>query len=242
MLAKDSPLLVDLVDANLILYDHGIVDGLGHISVRDPDEPQTFWLSREIAPALVTADDLMQYGIDGEPLDPRGRNSYYERYIHSEIYRARPDVNSVAHSHAEESILFGATGIELRAMAHVHHFLWDVRTFEIRGLPDNPRGNLLVNSPALGAALAKTLGDGRVALMRGHGMVTVGTTIREAVHRSIYTVQNARLQRDAMLLGRPIAFLDDDEMKQQLAGFARGGYARSWALWVKEARAALGRT
>jgi HCOMODA/2-hydroxy-3-carboxy-muconic semialdehyde decarboxylase len=242
VIAKDSTLLVELVDANLILFHQKIVDGLGHISVRDPDDPALFWMSREIAPGLVTADDLLQYRVsDGEPVNDGGRRSYFERFIHSEILKVRPDVNSVAHSHAEEAILFGATGIELHAFAHVHAFLWDVRNFEIRGLPANPKGNLLVNSTALGAALAKTLGDGRVALMRGHGMVAVGGTIREAVHRSIYTIQNARLQRDAMLLGKPITFLDRDEMELNTLNFGRGNYARSWAIWVKEAREAAGR-
>jgi ribulose-5-phosphate 4-epimerase/fuculose-1-phosphate aldolase len=229
--------LVDLVDANRILYNEGIVDGLGHVSVRDPNDPQCFWLSHAIAPGLVTREDLIQYTLAGDPVRREERKGYLERYIHGEIYRARPEIHSVVHSHSEATIVFGVTGSALRALTHMHHFLREIPIFEIRGVESNERGNLLVNTPDLGVALVQSLGDAPVGLMRGHGMVTVGKTIREAVFRAIYAEQNARLQTDAMRFGVPITYLNDDEMAYHLKN---AGYDRAWGLWRSQAHRALG--
>ena len=237
MTAQLENALVDLVDANRILYNEGIVDGLGHVSVRDPDDPQCFWLSHAIAPGLVTRADLIRYTLAGEPVQPEKRSGYLERFIHGEILRARPDINSVVHSHSEATIVFGVTGSPLRALTHMHHFLREIPIFEIRGVESNERGNLLVNTPELGVALVQSLGEAPVGLMRGHGMVTVGKTIREAVFRGIYAEQNARLQSDAMRFGVPITFLNEDEMEHHLK---RAGYDRAWGLWRSQAHRALG--
>lgn len=230
---------VDLVDANHILYNEGVVDGLGHVSFRDPGDPGTFWLSQAIAPALVTREDLIQYALDGTPVDGGQHNNYLERFIHGEIYKVRPEVNSVVHSHSESAIVFGVTGAPLEALTHMHAFLDEIPNFEIRTVPSNVPGNLLVDTNPLGAALAETLGDRPVALMRGHGMVAVGTTIREAVYRAIYTVQNARLQSEAYRLNRPITFLNADEKAFCTAMSTRSGYTRAWNLWRREAERAL---
>jgi ribulose-5-phosphate 4-epimerase/fuculose-1-phosphate aldolase len=229
--------LLDLVDANRILYNEGIVDGLGHVSVRDPDDPLCFWLSHAIAPGLVTRADLIRYNLDGQPVQSEERKGYLERFIHGEIYRARPQVHSVVHSHSESTIVFGVTGSPLRALTHMHHFLREIPIFEIRDVESNVRGNLLVNTPDLGVALVQNLGEAPVGLMRGHGMVTVGKSIREAVFRAVYAEQNARLQTDAMRFGVPITFLNEDEMAHHLK---TAGYDRPWGLWRSQAHRALG--
>ncbi len=231
-------LLNDLVAANHVLYNEHVVDGLGHISVRDPENATRFYLARAVAPGQVTREDIIHYELDGTELDAKGRSSYLERFIHGEIYRVRSDVNSVVHSHSEEPIVFGVTGTTLRGLTHMHHFLKDVPIFEIRNSPSNAKGNLLVDTIELGKDLAKVVGSGPVALMRGHGMVTVGKSIPEAVFRAIYTVQNARLQSQAMNVGTPITFLNDDELAYHLKGFTAGDYSRPWNLWKEEARRA----
>jgi HCOMODA/2-hydroxy-3-carboxy-muconic semialdehyde decarboxylase len=233
-------LLDDLVVANHILYNEHVVDGLGHISVRDPENGARFYLARAVAPGQVSRADLIHYELDGTALDANGRSSYLERFIHGEIYRVRTDVNSVMHSHSEEPIVFGVTGAVLRGLTHMHHFLKDVPIFEIRNSPSNVKGNLLVDTVQLGKDLARVIGSGPVALMRGHGMVTVGKSIPEAVYRGIYTVQNARLQSEAMRFNTPINFLNEDELAYHLKGFTSGDYSRPWNLWKEEARRARG--
>ena len=231
-------LLDNLVAANHILYNEHVVDALGHISVRDPKNPARFYLARAVAPGQVTRKDIIHYELDGTAIDAGDRSSYLERFIHGEIMRVRPEINSVMHSHSEEPIVFGVTGQTLRGLTHMHHFLKDVPIFEIRDCASNTPGNLLVDTNDLGVQLSKTLGDGTVALMRGHGMVTVGTTIQEAVYRAIYTVQNARLQSEAMRFNKPITFLSDDELAYNLKTMSAGGYVRAWNLWKEEAKRA----
>jgi ribulose-5-phosphate 4-epimerase/fuculose-1-phosphate aldolase len=236
--SKLDDLLDDLVAANHVLYNEHVVDGLGHISVRDPENPARFYLSRAVAPGQVRRKDLIHYELDGTALDAEGRSSYLERFIHGEVYRVRPEINSVMHSHSEEPIVFGVTGATLRGLTHMHHFLKDVPIFEIRDSPSNTPGNLLVDTIQLGKDLANVIGSGPVALMRGHGMVTVGTSIPEAVYRGIYTVQNARLQSEAMRFNKPITFLNDEELAYHFKGFTSGDYSRPWNLWKEEARRA----
>ena len=167
-------LIDDLVSANHILYKEGVVDGFGHVSVRDERNPERFLLARSIAPATVSARDVMEFGIDGEPLNPRGRKPYLERYIHSEIYRARPDVVAIVHSHSPALIPFGITGTSLKPVYHMSGFLGSATPiFEIRDA-GGPATDMLIRDRKLGAALARTLGAAPFALMRGHGSVAVG--------------------------------------------------------------------
>ena len=226
-------LIGDLVSANHILFKEGVVDGFGHVSVRDERNPERFLLSRSIAPATVRARDVMEFGMDGEPLNPRGRTPYLERYIHSEIYRARPDVIAVVHSHSPALIPFGITGTSLRPVFHMSGFLGSATPiFEIREA-GGPATDMLIRSRELGAALARTLGRAPFALMRGHGAVAVGGTLKQVAYRAIYAEVNARLQSDAMRLGT-ITFLNDAEA----ANASRtndGVIDRPWGLWKKRA-------
>ena len=222
----------DLVLANKILYDRGVVDGFGHVSVRDPRDPERFLLARNMAPALVTAGDVMSFAFDGSPLAGDERVPYLERFIHGSIYRARPDVGAVVHSHSAAVIPFGIVkGASLRAVFHMSSFLRGaVPVFEIRDAA-GPENDMLVRDEALGDALARSLGDGPAVLMRGHGSTTVGGTLPEAVFRAVYAEVNARLQAEAMRMGE-VTFLSDEESVRSSAANA-GQIARAWELWSR---------
>jgi ribulose-5-phosphate 4-epimerase/fuculose-1-phosphate aldolase len=232
----DASLIDDLVAANRILADQGVVDGYGHVSVRHPADPQRYLMSRSIAPELVTAADVMEYDLDSTAVDPRGRTSYLERFIHGEIYRARPDVTAVVHNHSPSVIPFGVSTVPLRPIYHMSAFLvGGVPVFDIKRAAGEAT-DMLVRTPALGRALGQTLGDRPVALMRGHGAVVVGDSLPRAVFRSVYTEMNARLQAQAMALGGPITYLDDEEARRAEASVG-GTTVRPWELWKKKALA-----
>jgi HCOMODA/2-hydroxy-3-carboxy-muconic semialdehyde decarboxylase len=229
----DPMLVEDLVAANRILADQNVVDGYGHVSVRHDQDSRRYLLSRSRAPELVAAADIMEYDLDSEPVDPQGRTSYLERFIHGEIYKHRPDVAAVVHSHSPSVIPFGVTGVPLRPLYHMSAFLWDgVPVFEIRnagGMTD-----MLVRSPDLGRALAETLGSRSAALMRGHGAVVVGASLPIVVFRSVYLEMNARLQAQALALGGPITYLADEEGRKAAANVG-ATVQRPWELWKRKA-------
>jgi HCOMODA/2-hydroxy-3-carboxy-muconic semialdehyde decarboxylase len=228
-------LIDDLVVANHILYNEGVVDGFGHISVRHPQRQERFLLSRSVAPAVVTHDDVMEHDLDGEPVDAKGRRAYLERFIHSEIYRARPDVQAIVHSHSPSIIPYTVTAAKLRPIYHMSGFLGlGVPTFEIRdaGGPDT---DMLIRTPQLGAALAATLACTAYALMRGHGSVAVGTSIRQVVYRAIYAEVNASLQSEASRMGE-ITFLNEVEAANASATNDQV-LDRPWAVWKERAAA-----
>jgi len=224
-------LIDDLVLANRILYAQGVVDGFGHVSVREDRHPDRFLLARNMAPALVIAEDIMTFALDGTPLGDV-RVPYLERFIHGSIYRARPDVHAVVHSHSPAVIPFGVvSGVQLRPVFHMASFLRGAApVFEIRAAagPDN---DMLVRDEALGDALARSLGDASVVLMRGHGSTTVGRSVQEAVFRAVYAEANARAQADALRLGA-VTFLSDQEALRSSESNA-GQIARAWELWSR---------
>ena len=230
-----ADLMADLVAGNHILATENILDGYGHISVRHPRSAEHFLLSRSVAPESVTTADILEYGLDGEPADAnaaRGKTSYKERFIHSEIYRARPDVNAVVHCHTTSLIPFGVTKVPLRPMYHQSAFLAaGVPVFEIRDAAGMT--NMLVETAAIGRALAKALADKPAVLMRGHGAVVVADTIPNVVGRSIYLDLNARIQAQAIALGGPITEISAEEARKYAAS---DNYARAWELWKKKAK------
>jgi ribulose-5-phosphate 4-epimerase/fuculose-1-phosphate aldolase len=231
-------LIEDLVCAYRILAEHGVIDGYGHVSVRSDRDPGRYFLARSLAPELVTEADIMEYDLDSNPVDQRGRDMYRERFIHGEIYKARPGVTAVVHNHSPSVIPFGVTTAALRPIFHMAAFVGEgVPTFEIR---DAERGtDLLVKTPYLGQALARTLGKHPAALMRGHGAVVVGENLPRAVGRSIYLEICARLQMQAMAIAGPggkVTFLDDAEVA---ASNPVQDYGRAWHLWRSKALARL---
>jgi ribulose-5-phosphate 4-epimerase/fuculose-1-phosphate aldolase len=226
--APDAKLIDDLVYANRILADQGVLDGFGHVSVRQDKSPHRFFLSRNLAPALVMAKDILAHDLDGNPLDAGDRKPYLERFIHAAIYRARPDVKAVVHSHSPSVIPFGVTATSLRPVYHMSAFLGGgTSIFEIRhaaGMTD-----MLIRDDKLADALAKSLGDDSVVLMRGHGAAVVGNSIPQVVYRAIYTEMNARLQAQAAALGT-INFLTAEEATKA-AAVNDGLVLRPWELW-----------
>jgi ribulose-5-phosphate 4-epimerase/fuculose-1-phosphate aldolase len=237
-LPADQALIDDLVAANRILYDQGVVDGFGHVSVRHDKNPEHFLLARSMAPGLVTSADIMEFDREGEPLDPQGRTVYLERYIHSEIYKAHPEITAVVHSHSPAVIPFGVTSLPLRPIFHLSSFLGaGVPVFEIREA-GGPATDMLIRTPALGAALARTLGAAVVALMRGHGDVVVGRSLKEVVFRAVYTEVNARLEAEALRLAQldQITFLNHEEAAKATATNA-AVVVRAWDLWKATALA-----
>ena len=232
----------DLVAGNRILYNEDVVDGFGHLSARDPRDPDRFLLSRARAPGLVVAADIMEFGLDGEPVKNDGRSVYSERFIHSEIYKARPDVNSVVHTHSPTVVPFSVTNHPLLPIRA--GFLYpEVPVFDTRdaaGWTD-----LLISNQMLGKALAEKLGNNSVVLLRGHGNAVVGPDVRVAVYRAIYTEANAKLVLQAKLLGGPIKYLAPEEAAIMNAARVRTrpghGSDRIWELLKSEAMGPSGK-
>jgi HCOMODA/2-hydroxy-3-carboxy-muconic semialdehyde decarboxylase len=231
---QDAENIADLVIANHILADQGVVDGFGHVSVRSVKNPNHYFISRSRAPALVTADDIMEYDLDDNPIDAKGRKSYLERFIHSEIYKARPDVQAVIHSHSPAVIPFGVSTVPLRPISHMGGFLiHEVPVFEIREAGGDAT-NMLIGSKSLGAALAKKLGNGTVVLMRGHGDTVIGQNLKTAVFHAVYTEMNARIQSDAIKLGGPVTYMNEKEAANIGAENDRQ-VERPWEIWKARA-------
>ena len=219
-------LIDELVVANHILANEGVLDGYGHVSVRSPENREHYLLARAGAPALVTAADIVEYDFDSNPIGGTGAAGYQERFIHGEIYRARPDVMAVIHCHSPEVIPFANTGVPLRPMYHMGYFIGE-------GVPvfDNRTGfgitDMLISNSALGKALAAKLGKGSAALLRGHGAVVTATSLHLVVGKAYYLNLNARLQYQAMQLGGgKVAYLDPEEARK-----AEQNYERSWDAW-----------
>jgi len=228
-----AALIEDLVIANRILSDRGILDAFGHISVRHPENPTRYLMARAIAPGTVTAADIMEFDLDSNPVDRRGRSMFIERFIHGEIYKVRADVDSVIHTHSMGVIPFSITKTPLRPVVHNASFLhvgvpvWEVR--EVGG----PATDMLVRNAALGQALAAALGNRPVALMRGHGNVVVGPNVRIATVRAVYTDENARMQAIALSFGGPVNYISAEEGATRDNNPSDG--ARSWDLWKAQA-------
>ncbi len=239
--AAPPELLAELAIANRILFQQGVVDGFGHVSVRHPLRPDHFLLARRMAPGLVTPDDILIFGPDGEPRDAAGRGAYLERFIHSEIYRARPDVMAVVHSHSPSVVPFGVvSGERLRAIFHMSGFLGaGAPVFEIRHTAGDA-SDMLIRDRRLGAALATVLGADAVVLMRGHGSTVVGNGLRQAVFRAVYTEVNARLQSEALHLGE-VTYLSAGEAAATSATNDTQ-VDRAWQLWRMSAEGWIART
>ena len=230
----DPKLVTDLVAANRILAREGVLDGWGHVSVRHNLDPGRYLLSRSLAPEFVSVSDILEFDLDNNPMNDRGRNLYTERFLHGEIYKARPDVVAICHCHAPPVMPFGVTDIPLKPMYHRAAFIaLGVPVFEIRdaaGMTD-----LLIRNAALGRALAESIADKPAVLMRGHGATVVGPTLPRLVARSIFLALNATLQMQATLLtrGGAINFLDPEEARLIEA---REGYGlgRAWEAWKRK--------
>ena len=226
-------IIEELVTANRILAAENIVDSFGHISVRHPARKDRYLLSRARAPERIEAADIMEFTLEGDPVDANDRRPYLERFIHGAIYEARPDVVSVVHNHSPSTIPFGVTGKKMKPLLHMcasigHDVpLWDSH---------DKFGNtaLLVSDMKIGRDLAKRVGKGRTALMRGHGAVVAGFSVRHAVYVSIYLELNAKLQMQAMQMGK-IKYLYKGEVDAVIARTGPYGINRAWENWCRRA-------
>ncbi len=236
----DIRVLIDeIVIANRILAAEGITDAYGHVSVRHPDRPDRYLLSRARAPQCIEAPDIMEYALDGTPIDPKGGSPYLERFIHGALYEARPEVRAVVHSHSLSTIPFSVGGETIRPMLHncaiigAEVPIWDSR----RAFGDT---DLLVRDMAMGRDLARTVGGGATALMRGHGSVVAERHLRRAVYASIALQTSANLQRETARYQNPV-FLSAGELAQcngmyvEAEGQPLQGIDRAWEYWCYRA-------
>ena len=230
--------ILDLVIASRTLAEHGVIDAYGHATVRSEKDPQRYYMARNLAPELVTEADILEFDLDSNPVDAQGKAVYQERFIHGEIYKARPDVKAIVHNHSPSVVPFACTGCEMKPIFHMSAFIglgvpnWDIR--------DAQKGtDMLVKSPYLGEHLAKQLGRHPAVLMRGHGSTVVGENLQRAVGRTIYLEMNARMQFQSIVLAGDkghIVFMDDAEVQ---ANVSWQNYDRSWNLWKTRALAKL---
>ncbi len=234
--AADPSLVADLVTANHILFDQGVVDAFGHVSVRHDKDPDRFLLSRNMAPGQVVAGDIVEFALDGHPVNAGGRRVYLERFIHGEIYKAYPDTAAVVHSHSHSIVpLTVLRDRPLRALFHMAGFIGEgAPVFEIRDVA-GPGTDLLISNNKLGRALAEKFVASEVVLMRGHGSTVVGRSLQQVVYRAVYAELNARYQLDAMKLGE-VTYLTAEEAKACVAN-VEPQMQRPWALWKLQAEA-----
>src|SRR5579863_6221275 len=226
-MSKLDFVLEELVTANRILANEGIVDSFGHVSARHPDNPQHYLLSRARAPERIERGDIVEYTLDGTAIDERGRAPYLERFIHGAIYEARPDVHAVVHNHSPSVIPFGVTGTKLKPLLHMcascgHEVpIWDSQA-------------QFGDTTLLVSDMAKLLGARPTALMRGHGATVVGRSIRHAVFVSVYLELGAKLQMQAMAMG-DIKFLTEGEVDKIVARVNGYTLNRAWENWARRA-------
>lgn len=232
-MSLSNDVLEELVTANRILAKEGVVDSFGHISIRHPENPDHYLLSCSRAPECIDVADIMEFTLEGEPVDPKGRDPYAERAIHGSVYEARPEVNSVVHNHSPNVIPFGVTDTCLKPIFHMAAGMGsDVPLWDSRSKFGDT--TLLVTTMDMGRDLAAMLADSRAALMRGHGCVVVGKSVREVVFSSIYLEKNAELQFKAATLGA-INFLSDGEVNAILKRRGPYTFERAWESWARRA-------
>ena len=230
--AVEREAIEDLATASRILADQGVFDAAGHVSMRHPHHAERFLMSRSLAPELVTPDDIMEFTLECEACEARGRSGFIERFLHAEMYRARADVMAVAHGHSPSVIPFGLVDAPLRAMYHNAAFLAaGVPVFDIRdtfGTTD-----IVISDADRAAALAETLADKSVVLLRAHGFAAVGANLQAAVFRAFFTEVNARVQLQTVALGGAPAVLDAEEGRlADVINLATHG--RAWEIWKRK--------
>jgi ribulose-5-phosphate 4-epimerase/fuculose-1-phosphate aldolase len=232
-MSASAHVLDELVTANRILAREGVVDSFGHVSIRHPDRADRYVLSRARAPECIEAEDLMEFTLDGTAIDPAGRKPYTERYIHGAVYEARAEVRAVVHHHSPSVIPFSVTPARLSPVMHMcagigtHVPTWDSRA----RFGDT---NLLVTNVEMARDLTAALGPRSAILMRGHGAVVAGASLREVVFNSIYLQLNADLQMKAQTLG-DVTFLSEGEVAAILRTRGSFTFERAWEFWCRRA-------
>ncbi len=226
----------DVAAANRILFNQGVVDAFGHVSMRDPSNPAQFLLAKNMAPATVTPEDVLTFDLQGKLQGGGDQKVYLERFIHAAIYAQHPEVNGVVHSHAKAVLPFTIVKhARLRPVCHMGGFLSGiVPNFEIRDHA-GMGSDMLIRDMALGNALASTLGKSAVVLMRGHGATATGATMKQAVFRAVYTQNNAEIQAAGMALGEVTYLTDEEALAADEAN--TGQISRAWDFWLSQLQA-----
>lgn len=234
--APSTELLEELVAANHILFDQGVVDAFGHVAVRHDKRPDRFFLARNMAPSQVQLDDIVEFTLDGRAVNGKGRKVYLERFIHGQIFRARPDVQAIVHSHSHSVVSLSVIkGVQMKALFHMAGFVGQgAPVFEIREKGGDAT-DLLISNNALGEALAAKFDGYDFVLMRGHGSTVVGDSIQRAVYRAVYSELNARYQLQAMQIGE-VNYLTPGESRACVEN-VEGQVQRPWDFWLEQARA-----
>jgi len=222
--------------ANRILANEEVLDAFGHVSVRNPENNKTFFQSRSLAPAFVTKDDILEIDLDGKVITKTDKKPYSERFIHSAILKARPDVNAVFHGHPHSVIPFSSTGVPIRPIAHFGGMFYE-------GIPlyddYDVSAGMLISSPEEGDRVARVMGKARALLLRDHGCNVVGESVPRMVMASIYLRDNAAIQQRALALGQP-KYLSHEEARQAAKMmFSPMGLERAWGYWVDRAKKAM---
>ena len=239
MAIKLKDALAELALGNRIAANEGVLDAFGHVSMRHPDNPRRYLLSRSRAPELVSPGDFIEYDLDSKPVAEPGVGQYSERVIHGEIYKARPEVMSVCHHHSPAFMPLLATGTDYVPVFHLGAVggskppFWDQHD-------EFGDTNMLVVKPEEGASLARALGRHWMVLMRRHGVTVAGTSVRDCVFRTIYAARNAEFQVRAMSIGA-ISPLSPGET--ELAGAISAkttGLTRSWEYWSMRVAKSVG--
>lgn len=230
-----SAAISELVIANRLVAHLKLVDSFGHVTVRNPESPARFFMSRSRAPGLVTKEDILEFNQDSTPVDLRGMRPYSERFIHARLYRARPDVMAICHNHAHELLPLAITKTVVRPALHTASVIgrevpvWDIRDH----FGDT---NLLVTTNEMGDSLAAAVGNGKAALMRGHGSVVVGMTVQDAVFTTFYLRLNAEVLIKAMSMGKEITYLSPGEVDCSAELHNQSPtHERAWEDWCLQA-------
>jgi HCOMODA/2-hydroxy-3-carboxy-muconic semialdehyde decarboxylase len=224
----------DLVIANRILAKEDVVDAYGHVSIRHPATPDRYLLSRSLSPEFVTRDDIIEFTLDGKPTDD-DRPPYLERFIHGAIYEARPEINAVVHSHAEDILPFSVSKTPMCCVAHVasdmgtHVPVWDIAD----KFGDDT--NLLVINMEQGRDMATKLGKNSVVLMRGHGFSAAAEGLLKLVRMAVYLPRNARVLLNAMRLGEFKALSEGEIRTRNKFRAGAPEMQRGWEFWARRA-------
>lgn len=239
--SSNGALVDDLVIANRVLaHEIGVLDAYGHVSARDTRNPSRYYLSRAISAGMVTASDIIEYDLDSKPVGRERSDGYLERFIHGEIYKARPDVMAVIHAHSPELIAFGSSSVPLRNMIHTGSFINDgVPKFDVRKF-GGTADDMLIRNPALGKALAQALGGKTAIILIGHGVAITGPTLPTAVSNAYFLNMNARVEEQAIRLGGTVSYLEREPGAKRPENNTPAGAAannRAWEYWKRQVTA-----
>jgi ribulose-5-phosphate 4-epimerase/fuculose-1-phosphate aldolase len=230
-----SAAISELVVANRIVAHLKLVDSFGHVTMRNPENPQRFFMSRARAPGLVTKEDILEFNLDSTPVDLRGLRPYSERFIHGCLYKSQPDVMAICHNHAHELLPLAVTKTVMRPALHTASVIGhEVPVWDIRDQFGDT--NMLVTTNQMGDSLASTVGKGKAALMRGHGSVVAGETVQDAVFTTFYLRLNAEVLIKSMSIGGTITYLSPGEIEQSGELHSQAAaQGRAWEDWCSQA-------